>query len=260
METNFYRDYFKLEKDNWWFKVRRNIVFSLFEKYLKVSPEKTRILDFGCGSGFLMGELQKRGYDASGVDTSAEAIDYGTRRGIRNLKIQQGDKIDFPDGRFDLVLALDVLEHIKNDIRAIQEIERVLKPGGWVIITVPAYMFLWGIQDEVSHHFRRYTRSALVTKIKSNSNLKIIKQSYFNTLLFPPIALIRLINRLLPKPKRESDFEIGSGFINSVFYCIFNLESSLLKYFNFPFGVSILLVLEKEKNPLTGERVGVFGF
>lgn len=248
MESGFYQDYFKLEKGNWWFRVRRNLIFALLKKYLPAATRKTEILDFGCGSGFLVGELQKLGYEASGLDRSAEAIDYGTGRGIRNLKIQQGDKIDFPDGRFNLVLALDVLEHIKDDARAIREIERVLKPGGWVIITAPAYMFLWGVQDEVSRHFRRYSRSELVNKFKSSSSLKIIKQSYFNTLLFPPIALFRLVSKLLPKPKRESDFEIGGGFVNSVFYYIFNLESDLLKYLNFPFGVSILLVAKKEKN------------
>lgn len=244
MESGFYKEYFELERTNWWFKVRRNLIFLLFEKY-DFKPRQTKIFDFGCGSGFLIGELQRRGYDVSGADTSAEAIDYGKRQGIKNLKIHQGNRIDFPDGQFDLVLALDVLEHIKTDAQIIQEIERILKPGGWAIITVPAYMFLWGVQDEVSHHFRRYSQSELTAKVKANSHLHIIRQSYFNTLLFPAISLVRLISKLLPKPKRESDFEINNGFINSIFYYIFNLETVLLRRFNFPFGVSLLCVLKK---------------
>lgn len=245
MEKNFYQNYFALEKDNWWFRVRRKIVFSQLNKYLKSQPEKTKVFDFGCGSGFLVGELQKKGFQAYGSDVSHEAIEYGKNRGVENLKFHEGGGIDFPDGSFDLVLALDVFEHIEDDNKALGELNRVLRPDGMAIITVPAYMFLWGVQDEVSHHFRRYTFLELTEKVKKNSDLRIIKKSYFNTLLFPAIALFRFISKLLPKTTRESDFEIGNGFINLFFYNIFNLETFWLKHFNFPFGVSILLILRK---------------
>ncbi len=245
MDVGFYKNYFELEKNNWWFKARRNIIFSQLDKYIKSKPQEAMVFDLGCGSGFLVGELQKRGFQAYGSDISREAIEYGKNRGIENLKVREGDGVNFPDNYFDLVLALDVLEHIENDSKAIGELNRVLRPGGMAIITVPAYMFLWGVQDEVSRHFRRYTLSKLVEKIKKNSDLRMVKKSYFNTLLFLPIALFRFLSKFATQPKRESDFEIGNGLANSIFYNIFNLETFWLRHFNFPFGVSILLVLRK---------------
>ena len=246
MEPGFYKEYFELEKDNWWFKVRRNLIFLLLKKYNRRLFQETKIFDFGCGSGFLVGELQKKGYQSFGTDMSTEAIEYGTKHGIDNLSVAKDGRINFPDNNFDVVLALDVLEHLEDERPAIKEIDRVLKSGGVAIITVPAYMFLWGVQDEVSHHYRRYLASGLIKKFKENSSLKLIKKSYFNTILFLPIALVRLLAKLLPKPKRESDFEIENKLINWLFYYIFNLETSYLKHFSFPFGVSILLVLKKD--------------
>ena len=245
MDRSFYKTYFEVEKNHWWFRVRRNIIFSLLKKY-GISKE-ARIFDFGCGSGYTTGFLQKLGFDVSGADISEEAIEFGKSRGIKNLiTASKEGELEFPEGSFDCVLTLDVLEHIKDDVGAIKSIEKSLKPGGIAIITVPAYMWLWGVQDEVSNHYRRYNMKNLLKVINESSNFKIIKKSYFNTFLFPAIAFMRLISKIFGLKERESDFDINNKFLNNLFYLIFNLESKFLKFINFPFGVSILLVLKKK--------------
>ena len=204
-----------------------------------------KILDFGCGSGFLVGELQKRGYDAFGTDVSKEAVEFGRSNNINNLSVQDSHVLNFPDNSFDLVVALDVIEHIKDDGGAMRELERVLKPGGTVIITVPAYMWMWGVQDEVAHHFRRYTAGSFAKILHQSSALKIIRQTYFNIFLFPPIAVVRTLSRWLNLKERESDFEVNNGWLNKLFFSIFDLERKFLRHLNFLFGVSLLMVLRK---------------
>lgn len=239
MDKSFYKSYFSLEENNWWFRVRRNIIFDLL-KTLKIS-KGSKILDFGCGSGFLVGKLQEQGYNAYGTDQSDEAINY-RRDLVKNLSIQSTEKIGFPDDSFDLVMALDVVEHIKDDALAVRELERVLKPGGFIIYTVPAYQWLWGVQDEVAQHYRRYTVGSLSKLVRQNTDLKIFRKTYFNTFLFPPIAVVRMVSKFLKFKNRESDFDIASGFIDKVLFQIFDFERKLLRLFDFIFGVSVLLI------------------
>ena len=142
-------------------------------------------------------------------------------------------------------MALDVIEHIQDDLGVIEAIKRALRPGGVAIITVPAYQWMWGVQDEVAHHFRRYTMSSITDTIKKSGNFKIVRKTYLNTFLFLPIAIVRILSKWFNLKERESDFDISNRLINSLFYFIFNLETYFLKLVSFPFGVSILLVLKK---------------
>jgi len=241
MDADFYKTYFEVEKSHWWFRVRRNIVLFLIEKY-KI-PKTAKIFDFGCGSGYLVGQLQKMSYDASGSDISREAVEFGRKNGVKNIEALQLGEMP-PEDSFDLILALDVIEHIKDDREAVRGLERALKPGGMLIITVPAHQWMWGVQDEAAHHFRRYNMGTLL-KLFQGENLSVLRKSYFNTFLFLPIAVVRLSSKLFKFKERESDFDINNKLINGIFYPIFNLEAKLLKFMNFPFGVSILMVLRK---------------
>lgn len=252
MDTGFYKTYFAIEKDHWLMKVRRKIVRDQLEKYAQVllAPQGEtvkKILDFGSGSGFLVNELQKEGIDAYGVDNAQEAVDYGTSLGIKNLSVL-GSKspLHFTNGYFDCVLAMDVLEHLPEEQYVLSELKRVLKKDGTLVITVPAYMFLWGRQDEVSQHFRRYTMGRLIEVVRTSGDFDIVKRSYFNTFLFPLVALVRMGSWLVGHRGEGSDFEINNKFLNTLFFAIFDLERRLLKCVNFPFGVSILLVLKKK--------------
>src|SRR3989344_2086004 len=199
MEKSYYKNYFVLEKTHWLFRIRKKIFISFIQKYSSVG---SKLFDFGCGSGYLIGELQKMGYDAYGTDFEKERP-------------------------------------------TVTELVRVSKPGGKIIFTVPAYEWLWGVQDDVSRHFRRYTEKSLIKVFKNFPELTIIRKTYFNTFLFPPIAVVRLISRWFNIKGRQSDFEINNPLLDAIFYSIFNLEFYFLKLINFPFGVSIILILEK---------------
>lgn len=244
MEKSYYKNYFVLEREHWFFKVRKKILIFFVRKYVKLG---SKIFDFGCGSGYLVGELQKMGYDASGMDVSSEAIEFGLSKGIRNLSVVRGSEIRPPEGGFDLILALDVIEHTEDDMETTRDLKRALKQGGMAIITVPAYQWMWGVQDEVAHHFRRYTMSSLIDVIKRSGDFKIVHKTYFNALLFAPIAIVRIFSKWFNLKDRESDFEIDNRVLSALFYFIFNIETWLLKFINFPFGVSVLVVLEKTK-------------
>lgn len=242
MEKSYYKNFFSLEKTHWLFKIRRKIFLCFIKKYAQPG---FRIFDFGCGSGYLAGELQRLGYNAFGMDFEKEAIDYGLSSNIKNLTVGAGDQIGYASESFDMVTAFDVLEHLEYEKPAIKELIRILKPGGKMIITVPAYLWLWGVQDEVSHHFRRYTAASLTDIFKEFSSVNIVRKTYFNTFLFPAIAIVRLFSKWFNIKSRQSDFDIKTGLLDVFFYSVFNLESYFLKFINFPVGVSILFILEK---------------
>lgn len=232
-------------------KVRRKIVCDQLEKYAHVlltppGEASKKVLDFGSGSGFLVNELQKQGIDAYGVDNSREAITYGTSLGIKNLSVLANKKpLPFTDGYFDCVLAMDVLEHLPEEQYVLSELKRVLKKDGVLVITVPAYMFLWGRQDEVSQHFRRYTMGRIIEVIRLSGDFDMLKRSYFNTFLFPLVSLVRVGSWMLNHKGQGSDFEMNNKLLNALFLVIFDLERRILRVLNYPFGVSILLVLKK---------------
>lgn len=246
MDVGFYKKYFEVEKKHWLMRVRRSIIEDNLRRFFSANTSQTKILDFGCGSGIFVSELQEKGYDVHGVDISAEAIKFGELRGIKNLSIQDSHRLDFPDASFDVVLSLDVLEHLEDESWAIREVYRILKPGGKFMVMVPAYMFLWGVQDEVAHHYRRYTLNKLEKVISRNGDFKFIKSSYFNSFLFLPIAMVRLLSKHFRLKKRESDFDINTPLLDKIFFTIFNFERKLLRKIVFPFGVSILLISQKK--------------
>lgn len=242
MENIVWDDAYKLEKTHWWFRNRRKIVFDLIKKFCGPNQGK-KILDVGCGTGLLLKELEKFG-EVHGLDCAQEAIDYCKKRGLAE-SVKKGNILDIPfdDEQFDIVTALDILEHLEDESRALKEINRILKKNGIAIIFVPAFQFLWAVQDEASHHFRRYRLGELVNKIEQ-ANLKILKASYFNTFLLPAVALTRLFIRIF-KIKIEAESQIHSKVLNPLLHRIFWFESELLKYMNFPFGVSILFVVKR---------------
>lgn len=152
------------------------------------------------------------------------------------------------NGLFDLVASFDLIEHIDNDQEAVKQLYRLCKPGGIVMLTVPAFRFLWGRQDIISHHKRRYTKREIKLLVR-NCGLKILKISYFNTFLFPLVLLIRLLMRLKAKGTGDIQSDFGmfpSDLINRLCALIFSLESRLLASFDLPFGVSIVCIAKKQ--------------
>mgnify|MGYP001598418394 CR=1 FL=1 len=245
MDTILHKKYQEAEATHWWFKGRRALIRAVLDRSLGGRKNGVKLLDFGCNSGFFVSELRKDGYETFGTDVSEEAIEYGVSKGINKLfALKPGERLPFMPETFDVAIALDVLEHIEDAGVALSQIKGVLKKGGTMIATVPAFPFLWGVQDEVSHHYRRYTKKELVILFQK-AGLKIERLTFFNFFLFLPVVIVRMIGKIIP-PKRKSDFELNNNFTNYILTRVFLFEVWLLRKINFPWGISLLIVAKKD--------------
>ncbi len=243
MEKYIYKKVYELEKDNWWFKGKRKIIFTFLDGYYK-NKKNLKILDVGCGSGILLENLEKYG-ETYGIDSSKEAINLCKKRGLKNIKLTSAGKLPFKNNYFDLITAIDLLYHkkIKNDLKVIKEMKRILKPKGRLVITDSAMMCLWSPHDKVVHARTRYSKKGMQLKLKK-AGMKIEKLSYFNTFLFPIIFTVRKFNSLM-NIKQKMDIKKMNKLANTLLYLILKTESYLLKNMNFPWGVSILVIARK---------------
>jgi SAM-dependent methyltransferase len=244
METDFYAEYDVLEERHWWFLGRRVILLRAIDEWTTVRDG--RVLDFGCGTGAMLPHLERYG-TVSAVDGDERAVEFCHRRGRAEVQhLPPGEPLPFATASFDLVTSFDVLEHIEDDVAALRELGRVLRPGGTAALAVPAFMLLWGDQDAISHHFRRYRWPQLRERIQA-AGLEPLHHSYFNSLLFPPIAAIRLGRRVLRPPRSdESDFHIGPQALNSVLARLLAAEAPFVARRKLPFGVSLLVIAERQ--------------
>ena len=243
MQQHTYPIMFEVEGRHWWFRGRRKIIAGFVEQICRhLGTGKPRILDVGCGTGANLQMLADFG-TAEGVDVSAEALDFCRARGLDKVKQGAAEALPYADASFDLVTGLDVVEHLDDDVAGLREMRRVLRPGGRALLFVPAFMFLWGVQDDISHHRRRYTLEDLKTRL-SEAGLTVERATYANLTFFLPILVGRVIMRLTGlRPASENHITIGA--LNGFFGWIFGAESWWLKRMNFPFGVSIVCVAQR---------------
>ena len=238
MEKWYYKKLARIEDSHWWYVARRNIIRKVLN-YLDLSAN-SEILEAGCESG---GNLEL--LSIYGKIHAFEVDDYA--RDLANKrKITYVEKGSLPDNMpfitkcFDLVAMLDVLEHIDDDELALKSIRAVLKDKGKLLVTVPAYTFLWSDIYFLNHHKRRYLKRKLLSLIK-DSGFSIIYSTYFNIILFQIIFIIRLIRNVFKiSGKHEDDVppDIMNNFLNKVF----SFESILIPNLSLPFGVSILVI------------------
>lgn len=238
-----------MEDVHWWFVGRRRILLEVLDRYLgKGGADHRRILDVGCGTGTMLTHLASYG-QAQGVDIDEEAVGYCRERGLVDVRLGSAETLPFEDNSFDLVTALDVVEHLDDDAAALREIRRVLRPGGKVLLTVPAHPFLWGDQDEVNLHKRRYVVREVRDRLDA-TGFDVLRLTYINALMFAPIAAVRMLrrleHRLRPQTQAQSDFRYPApGPLNFLLGWIFAAEAPVVRRFNIPVGVSILALAQK---------------
>ena len=242
MDRQYYAEYYRIEDRHWWFVGRRNVFLRALDLALEVGGGAAgrKVLDVGCGTGTMLTHLARYG-ETTGLDMDGEAVNYCRERGHQRVVQISDPPWPLPDSTFDLVTLLDVLEHADDDVGLLREIRRVAVPGALVMISVPAYRFLWGPQDVISHHRRRY-RARQLREVITGAGLVVERLTYFNSLLFPPIAALRLVRRLLPAPRElKSDFTVAAHpLVNGALGWIFSQEKRLVPRLDLPFGVSIL--------------------
>lgn len=242
MEKKLYDEMFEMETQHWWFVARRKILLHLMNSFFQ-NKQHTKIADLGCGCGANLYEIQKH-YDAIGMDLSHDAKKYCLKRGIKIVIGKLPNKISLPENSFDMVLLSDVLEHIENDNEAIKNVSKLLKKDGLILLTVPAYPFLYTKRDVFHHHKRRYTKKQLHTVLQNNGLSKVIL-SHCNFWLFPMIAIVRTFSKLFSNETHTGDLSIPPKPINNILRYLFESEKYLLGKISLPFGLSLIAVYKK---------------
>lgn len=239
MEDAVYAVEAEVEATHWWFTERRRLFGRLIKRM--ALPANARILDVGTSTGTNLRMLRDLGFTRyEGLDSSEQAVRWCAKKGFGKVTMGNVCELPFPDQSFDLILATDVIEHVDDDMTALCEIRRVLKPGGCVLVTVPAFMALWGLQDDVSLHKRRYRAGELLARIDA-ANLHAGQRFYFNYLLFLPILCVRTLIRWVGI-KMQSENQLNSGVLNRILQWVFRVDVSTAPYLHLPFGVSYLVL------------------
>jgi SAM-dependent methyltransferase len=244
MQQHTYAIMDEVEGSHWWFVGRRAILEGFLRQILSRingKSEKINILDVGCGTGANIEMLSQFG-EAEGVDVSDDALEFCRQKG---LKVQKGlaEALPFADESFDLTTALDVIEHLDDDVAGLREMFRVTKGGGYSLFFVPAFMWLWGVQDDISHHRIRYTRKQIVGRIEKAGYI-VERATYANWTFFTPILAGRTLMKITGiKPESENNINVSA--LNGLFGKLFSAERFWLKNFDFPIGVSIVVVARK---------------
>jgi len=235
---------FDLEDTYWWFVARRELVRDFLIRH-RPAASNLSILDVGCGTGATLKTIDDLGA-ATGIDRSPEALRYCRVRHLRRLALATAEALPVASDSVDVVLALDLLEHIPDDGAAAREFVRVLRSGGLLLVTVPACPELWSEHDQALDHIRRY-RAARLRRILSQAGFRIDRLSHLITALLIPIAALRLIQRMLPTRKSvpQTAFIIPPKPINWLLTALLRLERRWLTRFNLPVGVSLAAVARK---------------
>lgn len=246
MNPEEYHLMYQIEDHYWWYRGMQRITFALLNSHLAKGTE-LKVLDAGCGTGGMIAPLGKLG-SVVGVDFCAEATALSNQRQPGAITRGSITSLPFATASFDLVTCFDVIYHlaVSDDKAALREIGRVLKPGGKLLIRVPAYNFLRGKHDVAVHTRHRYSLGELVAKLRG-VGFNPVKATYANTLLFPLAAAKRLWETLSPStPSAESDLKPLPGPMNDALLGILTLESRLVKRASLPFGLSAICLATKE--------------
>ncbi|MGE0542227.1 MAG: class I SAM-dependent methyltransferase [Dehalococcoidia bacterium] len=242
MDSELYDRFFDTEDRHWWFVGRRRLVTELMERV----GVHGRILDLGCGTGGVLQHLGTFG-DAIGLDPAPEAAKYCGRRQLP-MVIGSGMELPFADASFDAVLALDVIEHVPDDVALLREARRILRPGGVLLVTVPALPWLWSAHDDVNHHYRRYTLGTLRRSLHQGG-FRARRMSYYNAILLPLAIARKFVNRV--GHSDEHHLEDLPGPLNAMLRGILRTEGRVIRRRDLPLGASLISAAYPVGRPAT---------
>lgn len=239
----------KLENKYWFWLGKKDLINKILKKYKQ--DKKIKILDIGCGTGSILESLKGKG-DLYGIDPSSDAINYCKTKGNFKLKKSNIESLNYPNNYFDVIILSDIIEHIDDDSKGIQNCYKILKKKGILIITVPAHKKLWNQDDIRLSHKRRYSKERLQ---KISKNFKILKVSYIHFFIYPLVKLSRILesskrnnqNSTLEMKMKDKLLkgDLIASLSNIILLYLNKIENSLLQIINLPFGVGLLMILEK---------------
>jgi SAM-dependent methyltransferase len=240
MDRDYELQTHKAEDRHWWYRGRRTVIDRVLCGV--ELPAHARILDAGCGSGRNMLELSRHG-TVTGVELSATSAALARDRNSGEVLTCSVLEMPFADDSFDLAVSLDVIEHLDDDLAALRELRRVVAPGGALLLTVPAYQWLWSGHDEINHHRRRYTRRTLHA-VAERAGWRQVRTTYFNSLLLPIAILLRVLDRVNRKTTESSlDLWVPPEPFNWLLERPLALEASVIaRGGRIPAGLSLLAV------------------
>jgi SAM-dependent methyltransferase len=241
MSPDAYLQMAETEAEHWWFRGRRDVLSSVLRRL--ALPSRARVLEVGSGTGGNLQMLAEFG-SVSGLEMDETARRLTAKSTGARFDIRAGrcpDDVPFDGERFDLICFFDCLEHIADDVGALARMREVLAPGGKIVVTVPAYQWLWSVHDIHLHHYRRYGRAAIAA-CADEAGYRIERTTYFNTLLLPLAIAVRFIDRLLKRDRSSGD-ATPAGALNRLLYRIFSAERHWVSHGGLPCGVSLLAVL-----------------
>src|SRR5947209_13202707 len=242
MDERLMQAMLEVDEHHWWYRGRRKIVRAELDRL--PLPAGARVLDAGCGSGRTLQELTGYG-DVSGIELDPDAAEVAASKGCGEVRVGRLEELPWEDGTFDLITCLDVIEHTPDDRVTLAELRRVSKPGGWLLVTVPAYQALWSLHDAANHHYRRYGRRAL-RLAAVETGWRISRVTSFNSILLPPAAAVRLAQRgRRPDSGYTPQIGLGPAWLNGLLERPLRLEARwLARGGTLPAGLSLLAVLE----------------
>jgi SAM-dependent methyltransferase len=230
-----------LDARHWWYSGRRRVLRAVLDGLPMPPPRDARVLDAGCGSGRTLDDLASYGA-ASGIELNRLGVEAARTRG-HEVREGRVEAIPYEDASFDLVTCLDVIEHTDDDARSLRDLRRVTKPGGRLVVTVPAHPRLWSRHDELNGHRRRYTRRSLAAAAHAGG-WGVERMTGFNVTYLAPAALVRIARRGSPEQDGASELALTPPWLNPVLELPLRLEAALVRRgVDLPPGLSLLAVL-----------------
>jgi SAM-dependent methyltransferase len=240
MDRDYELQTHQAEDRHWWYRGRRTVLEGVIAGMRL--PARARILDAGCGSGRNMLELARRG-TVTGIEVSETSVCLARAREVGEVVAGSVLEMPFAADSFDLAVTLDVIEHLEDDLGALRELRRTVAPGGSLLVTVPAYPWLWSGHDEINHHHRRYTRNSL-QRVAEQAGWEQVRTTYFNSLLLPAAIILRVLDRLSTKTTKSSlDLWVPPAPLNWLLERPLAFEAALItRGGRIPAGLSLLAV------------------